>query len=80
MREHALGQDARDLLPGRGAAAWTTRRRECPPSRPGLVVEVDAEVDEVDDPRRRLLGQGADGARAAEAAARAERVLGVQLG
>ena len=43
-----------------------------------VVVELDAECDEVGDPRGRLLGEHRDGARPAEPTPRAERVGGVQ--
>ena len=43
-----------------------------------VVVELDAELDEIGDARRRLLGEHAHRALAAEAAAGAQRVLGVQ--
>ena len=78
VREHALGELARHAVAGRGAA----RVHDAPPAVASLeteaVVELDAELDEVADARRRLLGEHGDGARAAEAAARAERVLRVQ--
>ena len=35
MGAHALGENARDLLPGRGAAGVEDAATECPPSRPG---------------------------------------------
>jgi len=41
-------------------------------------VELDAELDEVADARRSLVRQNLDCARAAEAPARTERVLGVE--
>ena len=44
------------------------------------VVELDAELDEVADASRRLLGENGHGARAAEAPARSERVLRMKVG
>ena len=80
MRERALGQRACDSLAGRGAAGAD----DSPPRVASLeaepVVELDARVDEVDDPRGRVLGQGSHGARAAETPAGAERVFGVKRG
>ena len=57
---------------------WKTRATRMAALPAGLVLEVDAQVDQVDDPRRRFLGQDAHGARPAEAAAGAQRVLRVQ--
>src|SRR5205807_2404945 len=45
---------------------------------PEVAVELDAELDQVGDPRRRLLGQHADGTLAADAAPRSMGVLRVQ--
>ena len=68
--EHALGENAR-----RSRCPSPRRRRgrrgvaSGRPRGPRLVVELDAQLGEVDDPRRRLLGQTRDGRLAAEAAA-----------
>ena len=78
MRAHPFGENARDLLPGRRAARVEDARERMAALPAGLVLEVDAQVDQVDDPRRRFLGQDAHGARPAEAAAGAQRVLRVQ--
>ena len=73
-----MGEHGRDRPTGLGAA-----RVDDPPAAvaalaPELAVEADAERDELADPRRRLLDEDADGASAAEPAAGAQRVLGVE--
>ncbi len=78
MREHALGELARDAVPGRRAARVDDAPAAVAALEAEAVVELDAELDEVADPRRRLLGQHRDGARAAEPAACSQRVLRVQ--
>ena len=45
---------------------------------PEVVVELDAELDEIVDPRRCLAGERGDGARSGEPAARSQGVLGVE--
>ena len=79
MRTHALGQYSRDLLSVAAPPEWKTRETEWPPSA-RLGLELDAEVDDVDDTRRRLLGQSADRARPTQATPREQGVLGVQRG
>ena len=74
----ALGELARDAVARRGAARMHDAPAAVAALEPEAVVELDAELDEVADARGRLVGQHRDGARPAEAAARAERVLGVQ--
>ena len=54
--------------------AWTTRGREWPPSRPSSMIELDAQVDEIGDPGRRLGGESGDSAWPTEAPPRFERV------
>ena len=54
MGEHALDEHSRDAVAGRGA----TRVNDAPPAvaalEPEVVVEPDAELDEVANARRRL--------------------------
>jgi 8-oxo-dGTP diphosphatase len=75
-----------DLL-GERVCDLTTRRRPACVNDAGMGmsafetearVELDAEIGEVGDPRRRLARQDGDGARAAETPAGGDRVLGVQ--
>ena len=60
--------------------AWTTRRTRVAALAPEVVVELDAELDEVGDPGGRLFGERSHRALAAEAAPGAERVRGMQRG
>ncbi len=78
VRECALGQGACDSLPGRGAAGADDAPSGMPSLESEPVVELDARVDEVDDPRRCVLCQGSHGAQAAETAAGPKRVFGVK--
>ena len=78
VRAGPRGQRLRDRLPGLGAARVDDAPVRVAALAAEVVVELDAELDEVGDPRGRLLGQRANGALAAEAAAGAQRVLGVQ--
>jgi hypothetical protein len=77
VREDALGERVRDLAPGRGAAGVHDTRARVPPSRPrpGRTRRRDRQVG---DARGASLGEDGDGARAAEATAGRDRVLGVQ--
>ena len=80
MGEHLLGQYARDAVAGRGAA-----RMHDPPStvaslEPEPLVEDDAELDEILDPSRRLVGQNTNRRRPTEPATGAQRVLRMQFG
>ena len=76
--EDALGERSCHPVAGRGAA----RVHDAPAAVPALeteaVVEVDAELDEVADPGRRLAGQRGDCARAREPPPGSQRVLGVE--
>ena len=78
VREHALGELARHAVARRRAARVHHATPAVSSFETQAVVELDAELDEIADASRRLLGENVDGARAAEATARAERVLGVQ--
>ena len=78
MREHALGELPRDAIAGRRSTRMHDATAAVAALEPEAVVELDAELDEVADARRRLVRQDGDGARPAEPAARAERVLRVE--
>ena len=80
VRERALGEHARHTVAGGGAARVHDPAAAVAAFEPEALVELHAELDEVADPRGRLLGQHRDGARPAEPAARAQRVLRVQRG
>ena len=75
MREHALGELPRDAVAGRGAARVHDAAAAVAALEAEAVVELDTELDEIADPRGRLVGQHGDGARPAEPAAGAQRVL-----
>ena len=77
---HALGEDGGDRLAGLGAAGVHDAAHRVAALAAEPLVELDAELDQVGDARRRLLGEHLDGARTADAAPGAERVGGVQLG
>ena len=74
-----VGEHLGDRLPGLGAAGVDDAAHRVAAFAAEVVVELDAERDEVGDARRRLLGEHGDRALAAEPAPRAERVRGVQL-
>ena len=78
--EHLLGQDARDPVARRRAA----RMHDPPPAvaslEPEPLVEDDAELDEILDPRGRLVGQDSNRRRPTEPATRTQRVLRMQCG
>ncbi len=78
MREHALGELASDTVSRRSAAGVDDAAPAVAALEPEPLVEVDAELDEVADARRRLVRQHLDGTRPTQPAARAQRVLGVQ--
>ena len=64
--------------PGLRAAGVDDAATRVPALEAEAVVELDAEVDEIGDPGRRLVRETRDCARPAEPAARCERVLSVQ--
>ena len=76
---NALGEDPRDAVSGRGPACMDHPSTAVAALEPEPLVELDAELYEVSDPRGRLNGQHLDGARAAEAAPRTHGVLRVQF-
>ena len=78
MREHALGELSRDAVAGRRAARVDDAAAAVAALEPEPVVELDAELDEIADARGRLVRQHRHGARPAETAAGAKRVLGVE--
>ncbi len=80
VSEHTLGERASDAIPGGRSAGMNDPSPAVASFETEAVVEVDAEIGEIADPRRRLLGQHRDRARPAEAAAGTQRVLRVQLG
>ena len=80
MREHALGEHARDAVSGRGAARMDDAPTAVAALEPEPLVELDAELDEIADARGRLHGQRVHRARAAEPPASTHGVLRMQLG
>ena len=78
MGEDALCELARDSIARRRAARVNDASAAVTALEPEALVELDAELDEIADPCRGLLREHRDGARPAQAAARAQRVLGVQ--
>ena len=78
MSQHRLGEHARDLPAGRGAADAEHTPPRVAALEPELLVEVNAEVGEVDDPCGRFLGQHSHGRLATEPAAGGQRVRRVQ--
>ena len=78
MVEDALGERVRDLASGRRAAGVHDTGARMSAFEPEPEVELDSQIGEVGDARRRLVGEDGDGARPAEATARRDRVLGVQ--
>ena len=78
VREHALGELSRHAVAGRSAARVHDAATAVTAFETQAVVELDAELDEVADASRRLLGENGHRARTAEAATGAERVLRVQ--
>ncbi len=59
--EHALDEHSRDPVTGRGAARVDDASPTVAAFEPEVVVELDAELDEVANPRRRLSGERCDG-------------------
>ena len=80
MGEHALGEHPRDPVSGGGASRMDDAAAGVSPLEAEVVVELDAELDEVADPGGRLSGQGRHRARAGEATSRAQGVLRMQGG
>ena len=78
VREHALGELSRHAVAGCSAARVHHATSAVTSFETQAVVELHAELDEVADASRRLLGENGHRARAAEASARAERVLRVK--
>ena len=76
--EDALGERVRDLRPVRRAARVHDTGARMSAFEPEAEVELDSQIGEVGDARGASLGEDGDGARAAEPAARRDRVLGVQ--
>ena len=80
MLEHPRCEHARDHCAGGRTAGVDDAALRMTALEPELVVEPDAEIDEIGDARGRLVRQHLDRARAAEAATGAQGVHGVQLG
>ena len=80
MLAHPRGERRGDRLAGLGPACVHDAAAGVAALAAEVVVELDARLDQVGDACRRLLGQHADGAVAAEPTAGAQRVLGVQRG
>jgi len=80
MRAGALGENGRDRLPRLRPAGVHDPAVRVPALAPEVVVEADAELDQIGDPCRRLLGQRPDRSRAAEASAGAQGVGGMKTG
>ena len=78
MVEHAFGERVRDLASGRRAAGVHDAGARVSAFEPEAGVELDSEIGEVGDARGGFVGEDGDGARAAEPAARRDRVLCVQ--
>ena len=78
MLARAGGEHLGDALAGLGASRMHDAAARVPALAGETLVELDPELDELGDPRRRLSGQELDRARAAEAAAGGERVVGVE--
>ena len=71
MGDDALGERVRDLAPGRRAAGMHDAGPRVSALETEARIELDSQVGEVGDARRRFARQNGDGARAAETAARA---------
>jgi len=78
VREHALGELSGHAISRRGAACVNHTTPTVAPFETQALVELHAELDEVADASRGLLGENGHRARTAEAAAREERVLRMQ--
>ncbi len=76
--EDALCQLAGHAVSGGGAPRMDDSAAAVPAFEAEILVELDPELHEIADPRRRLVREHGHGARAAEATTRAQRVLGVQ--
>jgi hypothetical protein len=76
--EDALGECVRDLASSRRAARVHDTGARVSAFEPEAEVELDSQIGEVGNARGRFVGEDGDGARAAEATARRDRVLGVQ--
>src|SRR5580765_7824577 len=79
MRPRARGEGLRDRLARLRAAGVHDAAPGVAALLPEVVVELDAELDEIGDPRRRLVAERPYRALPAEAAPGSQRVLGVQL-
>ena len=78
MREDALGERARNAISRRRTARMDDSAPTVAALESEAVVEVDAELDEVANPRGSLVGQNRDSARPAEPASGSHRVLRVE--
>ncbi len=78
MRENALGELSSNPVPGRGASGVDDAPPAVAALEPEAVVEIDPELDEIADARRRLFGEHRDRARATQAAAGPQCVLRVE--
>ena len=74
MAEDALREDVRNAPAGLGAAGVDDPRTRMASLEAELAIELDAQVDEIGNPRRRLGRESGDSARAAEAPPCFERV------
>ena len=75
-----LRKGPRDPLAGRGASGVDDAPVRVSSFEPEPLVELDPHLGEIDDARRRLLGENPDSARTAQPAAGGERIRRVQCG
>ena len=80
VRENTLCERASDPVTGGSAAGVHDPSPAVPTLQAEPLVELDAELDEIADPRGSLLRQGGNRARPAQPATGPERVFGVQCG
>lgn len=80
VREDTLGEQTGHTIAGRGATRMNHTTTAVAAFEAEPFVELDSKFNEVANPGGRLLGEHAHRASAAESAAGANRVLGVQLG
>ena len=78
MRENTLGQGPRDAVARRRAARMHDAAAAVATLEPEALVELDAQLDEVADPCRRLARERRDRARTREPATGAQRVVRVE--
>jgi hypothetical protein len=78
MVEDALRELPGDPVAGGGAPRMDDATAAVPAFEAETLVELHPELHEIADPRRRLVREHGHGARAAQAATRAQRVLGMQ--